>query len=244
MNTPAPYGPYFATTEWSVVCAARGDDTTVARAALARLCETYWYPLYAYVRRRGHSPDDAQDLTQEFFARLLEHDWLVKVDRAKGRFRWFLLMAMKRFLANEWHKARARKRGGNVRIESLSSETAERRFEAQAAVTTSPEFLFEREWAITLLDRVLGLLAQEYRDAGRAALFDALKPFLTPTAGEACYDEAACALEMTNGAVRVAVCRLRERYREQLRREIGRTVAQASDVESELRHLARILAKC
>lgn len=240
-------GGLFAPTEWSVVCETQATDPVAAHEALARLCETYWYPLYAYVRRRGYSSDDAEDLTQDFFVQLMQDAWLAKVHRAQGRFRWFLLMAMKRFLTNEWHRAHAEKRGGRVRIESLSSETGEVRMNRLAADRTGiqPEAQFEREWAITLLDGVIARIRKEYADAGRARLFDSLKAFLLGRDEDAqgAYAAAAGGLDMSEGSVRVAVCRLRHRYREALRQEIGRTVAKESDIDGELRHLVRILGR-
>ena len=174
----SPRQPAFVTTHWSVVRAAGGSDTPGARAAMEELCRAYWYPLYVYVRRRGHSPEDAQDLTQEFFARLLEHNWLVKADRAKGRFRSFLLMAMNRFLANEWEKVKTLKRGGGVSLVPLEFGSAETRYAAEPATASTPELAFDQQWALALLDGVLRYLRERYHQHGKAAVFDALKPCL------------------------------------------------------------------
>ena len=158
--------PVFRTTHWGVVLAARTLDSPNAHAALEWLCKTYWYPLYAYVRRRGHSPPDAEDLTQEFFARLLEHNWIAHADRGKGRFRSFLLMAMKRFLAKEWDKAKTLKRGGQVRLVPLQLDAAETRYTREPADTRTPEQVYEKQWALTLLESVLSRLREDYARDG------------------------------------------------------------------------------
>jgi RNA polymerase sigma factor (sigma-70 family) len=235
--------PAFVTTHWSVVLTAGRGDTTRARDALAKLCQTYWYPLYAYVRRRGHSAHDAQDLTQEFFAQLLEGNWIAKADRDKGRFRSFLLMVMSRFLANEWDKSRTLKRGGKVQLVSLSLDTAEMRYIKEPTDASTPEQAFEKQWALTLLEEVLQHLRSEYENDGKAIFFDKLKPCLIGSRETQPYASLACELGMTEGAVKTAVCRLRERYRERLKAEIAHTVASPSEVDSELRHLFRILAR-
>lgn len=235
--------PAFVTTHWSVVLHAAHADTTQARSALAKLCQTYWYPLYAYVRRRGHSPHDAQDLTQEFFARLLEGNWIAGADPARGRFRSFLLMVMGRFLANEWDKARTLKRGGGVQWGSLSPADAETRFASEPADTSTPEQAFERQWALTLLENVLNDLRAEHERDGRLAFFDQLKPCLVGSRETLPYAVLARELNLTEGAVKSAVSRLREKYRERLKAEIAHTVASPSEVDSELRHLFRILAR-
>jgi RNA polymerase sigma factor (sigma-70 family) len=234
---------YFATTHWSVVLNAGGRDSTDAVAALENLCRTYWYPLHAYIRRRGHGPQDAEDLTQEFFARLLEHRWLDAVEPAKGRFRSFLLMVLNRFLANEWDKLRAQKRGGGLRPLPLPVDSTETRHAREPATTTTPEQLFERQWALTLLDQVLLSLRAEYDRAGKTVLFDALKPCLVGSRENQPYAELGARLGMTEAAIKVAVSRLRARYRAQLKAEVARTVASPQDVEPELRHLFRVLAR-
>ena len=234
--------PAFVTTHWSVVLKAGLTDTTRARA-LAKLCQTYWYPLYAYVRRRGHSPHDAQDLTQEFFARMLAGNWIAGADRDRGRFRSFLLMVMSRFLANEWDKARTLKRGREVQIASLSLDTAETRYAREPADPATPEQAFEKQWALTLLEEVLQQLRHDYDRDGKAILFDTLKPCLIGSRESQPYSVLAVILGMTEGAVKVAVSRLRERYRERIKTEIACTVASPAEVDSEVRHLFRILAR-
>lgn len=229
----------FATTRWSIVLHAR-DDSTEARRALSTLCGAYWYPLYAYVRRQGRSPHDAQDLTQEFFARLIAKDWLGAVARERGRFRSFLLAAMKHFLANEWDRAQAQKRGGGAECFSIDETTAEGRYLHEPADIASPEKLFEQRWASALLDQVLARLREEMTAGGKAAQFDVLKGCL---AGEKPQHAALAAqLGMSEGAVKVAVHRLRDRYRALIRAEIAQTVADPAEVDDELRHLFAALA--
>jgi RNA polymerase sigma-70 factor (ECF subfamily) len=225
-----------------VVVAAGRSDTTRARAALEKLCQSYWFPLYAYVRRRGHSVEDAQDLTQEFFARVLEHQWLARADQAKGRFRTFLLTALERFLANEWDKARALKRGGGHAPVPLQLDTAETRYGVEPTDDRTPEQAFEYRWALTLLEEVVKRLEQEFCAEGQAELFAALKLCLVGDRASQPYAELAAALDMNEGAVKVAVHRLRQRYRELLRAEIANTVASSADVDAEMRHLFNVLA--
>jgi RNA polymerase sigma factor (sigma-70 family) len=233
--------PVFVTTQWTVVLSAARDDTPRARAALENLCQTYWPPLYAYVRRRGYSPEDAQDLTQEFFARLLERNAVATVAPEKGRFRSFLLASMNHFLADEWDKARAQKRGGG-RVISVDLQSAETRLGAAAAGNLTPEKAYEHRWAITLLEQVYQRLGEDYRQQGKAALFDVLRTTLAGTSAAAPYAELARKLDMTKGAVKVAVHRLRQRYRALLRDTIADTVAGPEEVEDELKHLFRTLA--
>lgn len=210
--------------------------------SLEALCKTYWYPLYAYVRRTGKSPQDAEDLTQAFFARLLEKEWLATADQARGRFRSFLLSSLKHFLANEWDKASAQKRGGHVRFLSLDSKAAETRFHHEPADTNAPDKQFDRRWALTLLDTVLTRLQQEYADEGKLGLFEHIKGTLGGDRASAPYARIASELDMSEGAVKVAVHRLRQRYRAILRSEIAQTVATEADVEDELRDLFAALA--
>jgi len=234
--------PVFVTTQWSVVLTAGGSDTTRAREALAKLCGTYWYPLYAYVRRRNFSPPDAEDLTQEFFARFLEHDWVGDADREKGRFRTFLLSAMNHFLANEWDKARAQKRGGGALLFPLQFDTAETRYGREPADIATPEQQFERRWALTLLEEAVHRLRTEYEKEGKAELFAALNPCLVGDRTSQPYQELAKKLVLSESAVKSAVHRLRQRYRQLLRDEIAHTVARPGEVEEELRHLVAVLA--
>ena len=227
----------FTTTQWTVVLAAGQAGAPGAADALARLCEAYWYPLYAHCRRLGHAPEDAQDLTQEFFRRLIEQDWLADVAREKGRFRSFLLAALQHFLANERERGRAQKRGGHAHITHLDTASAETRYQHEPADAASADRLFDRQWALTLLDRVLARLRTEQEGAGKLAQFDALKSALLGDKTAGGYAELGAALGLSEGAVRVAVHRLRQRYRELLREEIAATVASTTDVEDELQSL-------
>ena len=233
----------FPVTQWTVVLAAGRTPSPESAAALEHLCGSYWYPLYAYVRRGGHPPCDAQDLTQEFFARLLEHHWIVRADRHRGRFRSFLLMAMKRFLAKEWAKAKTLKRGGRVRLVPLQIETAETRYLREPADTSTPEQVFEKQWALMLLESVLQRLREDYACDGKSKLFETLEPCLIGRRETQPYATLAAQLGMTEGAIKMAVSRLRERYRECLKEEIRQTVASSAEVEEELRHLFRVLAR-
>jgi RNA polymerase sigma-70 factor (ECF subfamily) len=240
-GTSAPQAA-FVTTHWSLVLTAGRSDTTRSRDALARLCQTYWHPLYAYVRRLGNPPPDAQDLTQEFFARLLEKNYLAGADETRGRFRSFLLASLKHFLANEWDKARAQKRGGGQIPVPIDPGAAETGWGFEPADHTTAEKTYERRWALTLLEQVLRRLREEYVRAGREKLFEQLKPTLTEASRTVRYAEMAARLGTSEGAVKVAVHRLRRRYREVLRAEIADTVASPGEVEDELRNLFAALA--
>ena len=242
-GSDAPQRPAFVTTHWSVVLTAGRSDTVRAHDALANLCQTYWYPLYAYVRRRGHSPEDAQDLTQAFFARLLERNWVGQADQQKGRFRSFLLSAMNHFLADEWDKARAQKRGGGILPVPLQFDTAETRYGHEPADNVTPEQNYERRWALTLLDTVLRRLRSEYEQEGKAELFTALNPCLVGDRTAQPYAELAVKLGISEGTVKSAVHRLRQRYRQLLRDEIAQTVADPGEVDEELHHLFAVLAR-
>ena len=232
----------FATTHWSVVLSAADSDSHHARDALARLCQSYWYPLYTYVRRRGYAAHDAQDLTQAFFLRLLERRWVSDADRERGRFRTFLLTALQRFLADEWDRGRAQKRGGGVPHVPVQLDSAEIRYGHEPADQLTPEQSYEQRWALTLLDTVLQSLRAEYERAGKAGLFAGLNSSLVGGRESQPYAELAAQLAMNEGAVKVAVHRLRRRYRRLLREEIARTTAEAGDVDDELRHLFAVLA--
>ena len=229
-------GPCFVTTHWSVVLGARQPDTHQAQEALATLCQTYWPPLYVYARRRGYHAPDAEDLTQAFFAQLIEKKSVRAADRQKGRFRSFLLTAFKHFLGHEWEKARAEKRGGRVRILPLPDGTAETHYAPEPASHDTPDRAFDRQWAMALLEVVLGRLRLEYVERGREPLFLGLRETLEAGA-ETRYAELAAALGMSAGAVKVAAHRLRRRYRELLREEIAQTVASPEQVEEELHEL-------
>ena len=242
-ETPRAAAGCFVTTHWSVVLTAGGSDTTRAHGALEKLCRAYWFPLYAYARRRGHSVENAQDLTQEFFARVLEHQWLARADQAKGRFRTFLLTAMERFLANEWDKVRALKRGGGQRNIPIQLDSAETRYGVEPADTQTPEQAFEYRWALALLDEVVGQLEAEFHARDQADVFAALKPCLVGDRAAQPYAELAAKLGMEEGAVKVAVHRLRQRYRELLRAEIANTVDSPGEVDAEMRHLFNVLTR-
>jgi len=226
----------FATTHWSLVLAAARDSRTDASAALATLCETYWYPLYYYVRRRGYRADEAQDLTQEFFATLLEKQSLRVADPERGRFRSFLLASLSHFLAKQWRRASARKRGGGRAALSLNFESGESRYSQEPSHDTTPEKAFERRWALLVLERALSKLREQYTAAGKGEAFEKLAGFL---GGEKSipYKQVAADLGMTEAAVKVAVHRLRRRCRQILRAEVAQTVADPADVDEELRHL-------
>jgi RNA polymerase sigma-70 factor (ECF subfamily) len=235
-------GGVFATTHWTVVLAAGQSGSPDAGAALDQLCRLYWYPLFAYARRQGHSREDAEDLTQGFFARLLEKNYLEGVTSEKGRFRSFLLMALKRYMANEWDRANAQKRGGGARPLSLDWQDAESRYQINPADTLSPDRLFDRAWAVVILERVITRLRDECGTDGEGGQYERLKPFLMLGRGEIPYVQAAADLKMSEGAVRVAVHRLRRRYRELLREEIARTLANPAQADEEMRALFAALA--
>ena len=206
-------------------------------AALATLCENYWYPLYAYARRRGHQADEAQEFTQAFFARLLEKNDLAAADPGRGRFRSFLLTSLKHFLANEWDRARAQKRGGGRSVLWIDFGTAEERYRAEPSHDLTPEKVFERRWALVLLENVLARLHAESAQAGKANSFDRLKGFLTGEQSGVTYGQLAVELNTSEGALKVAVHRLRRRYRELLRAEIEETVADPDEIDQEIRDL-------
>jgi RNA polymerase sigma-70 factor (ECF subfamily) len=237
MTEPAPTHDIFATTRWTVVLAAGGQGTPQSDGALEELCRTYWFPLYAYVRRRGCSKEDAEDLTQQFFARFLERNYLEGLDAGRGRFRAFLLAALKHFLANEWDRARRQKRGGGATHLSLDWQTADTQFQVAATAEASPDKAFDREWALALLGKVIERLAAESAAGKSAAQFETLKVFLTAGRGEQSHAAAASALHMEEGAVRVAVHRLRKRYRQLLRDEIAQTLSDPAQVDEEMEAL-------
>jgi len=233
----APVVQPFATTHWSVVLQAGDTDSPHASEALARLCRAYWYPLYAHVRRLGHSVADAQDLTQEFFARLLARKYLRLADRNRGRFRTFLLSSLQNFLINEWNRSNREKRGGGCQIISLDAEETETRFRAEPADDRSPDKAFERRWALVLLERVLNQLQEEFAAAERAQLFEELKSKLTDDGSESSYAEIGLRLGMSESNLKVTVHRMRRRYRELLREEIARTVETHEAIDEEMRDL-------
>ena len=234
---PPASDAWFVTTHWSVVLSARAPASAQSAAALETLCRTYWYPLYAYARRLGRSPADAQDLTQAFFTRLLEKDYLQAAMREKGRFRTFLLVAFKRFLANQWDREHAQKRGGFAQIVPIDEQIAESRFAVDSAQSLPPDVLYDRQWAATLLERTMSRLQEEYTASGRATLFEHLQSCLVREEAALPYAEIAARLKLTEAAVKMAVHRLRARYREILRAQIAHTVSSAEEIEEEIRHL-------
>jgi RNA polymerase sigma-70 factor (ECF subfamily) len=228
-----------AATRWTlVVAAARLDESAPAIRALAELCQTYWPPLYAYLRRQGYDTHDAEDLTQEFFSRLLAKNYLADADPAKGRFRSFLLASLKHFLSNQRDRSRAQKRGGGQPMIALDALTAEARARIEPADNSTPDKAYDRQWALTLLDQALRRLRREYATAGREELFDNLKIFLTADAASALsHAEIGVKCGMSEGAVKVAAHRLRRRYRDLLREEVAQTVSSPEEVEGEIREL-------
>jgi len=232
----------FATTRWSVVLRAGQADTPRAAEALTELCRTYWYPLYVYIRSRGHGSHDAEDLTQGFFAKLPRLESLADVSREKGKFRAFLLAALKNYLIDQWHKASAQKRDQRQTI-SLDAATAEARYAMEPVDTLTPERLFERQWALTLLDTVMHGLAEEYEQAGRGELFRTLRYSIAGEKNAVPYRDLAAKLNVSEEAVRVAVHRLRKSYRRVLKQEIAHAVTDADEVEDELNSLRRILSE-
>jgi len=235
-STTAP-GDIFATTHWTVVLAAGQRHTPQSDGALEELCKTYWFPLYAYVRRRGHTKEDAEDSVQAFFARFLEKNYLSGLSAERGRFRAFLLASLKNFLANEWDKSQRQKRGGGAVPLSLDWQTADTQFQVAATNEPSPDKAFDREWALALLAKVIERLQKECAADGKGRLFEQLKTFLMVGGGDSAQAEIAKSLGMEEGAVRVAVHRLRKRYRVLLRAEISQTLADESQVDEEMQAL-------
>jgi len=232
----------FPTTHWSVVLRAGQPESGIAQAALEELCRGYWYPIYSFLRRRGCSPEDAQDLTQEFFSRLLANRGLASVDPAKGRFRSFLLVSLKNLMANEWNRAQAQKGGGGATLFSLDEKTAEERYRLEPPDNATPETIFERRWAETLLERVLLRVRAEWNERDKQRRFDALKTFLTDRRGETSVAEAAAQLGTTVPALRSVIHKLREIYRRVFLEEIAQTVDGPDEVEDEVRHLLAMLS--
>jgi len=232
----------FATTNWSLILRAARSDAE-AELAMALLCEAYWYPVYAFVRRQGHSAADAEDLTQGYFARFLEKGFIREVRPEQGRFRAFLLVSVRNFLHNARDHARALKRGGGRRLVSLDAATAERTYEERLADRTTPEDLFERSWARTLFDRVLDQLEQKAARQGKAERAARLRSYLTEADPAAGYAEVAAEWGVGESAVRAAVHRLRKDFADLLRREVGRTVADENEVDDEVRHVLAVLAE-
>jgi RNA polymerase sigma-70 factor (ECF subfamily) len=242
-STPTRGTPrVFATTHWSVVVAAGEGDSEGSRSALEILCQGYWYPIYVYVRRKGHEPESAQDLTQEFFAQLISKEHLKLADRKKGKFRTFLLAMLDHFLAREWSRAHRQKRGGKFTFISLDGQSPEDRYRIEPRHSETPEKNFERQWALTVLEKTMTALERECNSSSKASLFREAKALLTAGPESGTYTEMSRRLGMGEGAVRVAVHRLRERYGDLLWSEIAQTVERPADVQEEIRYLLNVLS--
>ena len=233
----------FATTHWSVVLAAGDQSSPQTEQALSRLCQSYWFPLYAFIRKRGYSPEQAQDLTQEFFAVLLEKNHLAKAVRERGRFRCFLMTSVENFLRNENDRARAQKRGGGRKFISIDEQDAEERYCCEPRTETDPARTFEQHWAATLLDTVLRRLKEEFDASGRMELFEALQAHLWGDSESVSYPQLAEQFGLTLANVKTTAHRLRQRYRELLREEIAHTVALPNQIDDEIRHLMQVVSE-
>ncbi len=242
-SEPQAHRGVFATTHWSVVLAAGGQSTPQSAAALEQLCRTYWYPLYAHVRRRGYGPEDAQDLTQEFFARLLARQWVGMADPRRGRFRCFLLSALNHFLANEWNRAQRLKRGGGQQHLSLDTANGEQLYAQEIDRGLNAEEIFERNWALRFLEHVRSRLRETYAAEGKADRFEMWERFLPGRESMASYVETAAQLGVPEGTLKSDVHRLKRRYGEILREEIAHTVANPHEIDDELRYLIAVLAR-
>jgi RNA polymerase sigma-70 factor (ECF subfamily) len=243
-NTPLDSSPLtgpgvFATTHWSVVLTA-GQGS--APAALEKLCRTYWFPLYAFARRQGNSPEDAQDLTQEFFSRLLEKNYIAKADPDRGKFRTFLLRSLRNFLINDWKRVGRLKRGGGFEFLSIDTNTAEDRYAAEAPEEANADSEYEKRWAVTLIEQVLTILRQEFNAADKAQLFEELKGFIWGDKSTSSYADIAGQLNLSEGTIKVTMHRLRQRFRELLRAEVAHTVSRPEDIDDELRYLITVAA--
>jgi RNA polymerase sigma-70 factor (ECF subfamily) len=233
---------WFTTTHWSVVLGAAQGDLPAARQALERLCTAYWYPLYAYVRRRGYSPEDAQDLTQGFFERVLEKHYLDQVDQSKGRFRAFLLATLKHFLSDQSDRRQAAKRGGGRTILSLDAQAGEERYQFEPVDGFSPDKLYERRWAFTVLGEARGRLRAEFAAAGRLRLYEHLDAFESGEETGLTFSEIGRQLALSEVAVKAAASRLRRRYAQLVREEIAHTVASVAEIDEEIRHLVTVVS--
>ena len=240
-DTLSPRGSAFPQTRWSLVVSTQEEGSEKAERALSELCEMYWFPLYGYVRSRGHSPQDAEDLTQEFFRRVIEKNYLGAADAERGKLRSFLLGAIKNFLAESWKAANAQKRGGGRTIVSIDQQDAENRYLVEPGHDESPEVLYERHWARTLLDHIKTKLRRVYEDLGKVDQFEVLQEFMEWNSGDVSYADAAAKLSMTENNVRVNVFRMRKRFGELLRGQIEETVASPDDVAGELQHVFEVL---
>lgn len=233
----------FRTTQWSLVLSAAHDDTPGAQTALEQLCRTYWYPLYAFLRRSGHQAADAEDLLQSFFASLIERDWLVTADPARGRFRSFLLVCLKRFVGGEARKAAAQKRGGRSVILSLDDGNAAQRYAAEQTEGLAPDEVYDRRWALTLLEQAWDRLREECHATGKLPLFEHLRAAQDEGPDAPSNTTLAASLKLTESALKSALFRLRTRYREVLRQEVAQTVSHPREVDDEIRHLLQILSR-
>ena len=236
-------GASFASTHWSIVAQSAQTDVPEAANALAQLCETYWAPIYSFIRRRGYAPSDAEDLTQSFFAYFLRTKAYSRTDRLHGKFRSFLLASVKNFLADNWDREQAIRRGGGYRFVSLDQGTAESFYDVASAPDSTAEHLFELRWAKSLTAGALDSLRQELHAEGKAQLFEQLKNFLTGGDFLPCYDEASARIGLPRATVKTHVHRFRQRYREIVRREVARTVSSPHEIDEELRYLCNILAQ-
>jgi DNA-directed RNA polymerase specialized sigma24 family protein len=241
-SEPQAHGGVFATTHWSVVLAAMDTASPEARGALETLCRLYWLPIYAYIRRKGYSPEEAQDLTQEFFTRLLASNGLRNVGPAKGKFRSFLLASVNHLLCDEWDRASRQKRGGGQRVISFDAQTAERRYRLEPADQRTPERIFDRRWATALVEEALRRLEAEYASGGKAEVFSTLKDSLTLMKEEWDYGAAAQRLKLTEGAARIAVHRLRRRFGELFRAAVANTLSDPGELDAEIRYLLAALS--
>jgi len=233
----------FRSTQWSLVLSAGHDSTAGARTALEELCRTYWYPLYAFLRRSGHPETDAEDLIQSFFASLIEHDWLATANPARGRFRSFLLICLKRFVSGEARKAEAQKRGGRNVVLSLDDENAAQRYALEMAERLAPDEVYDRRWALTLLEQAWDRLREECQATGKLSLFEHLRAAQDGGSEAPSYAALAASLNLTESALKSALFRLRARYREVLRQEVGQTVSDPREVDDEIRHLLEVLSR-
>lgn len=229
------------TTHWSVVLSARDSNSPQSNSCLEKLCSTYWYPLYAFARWRGHTPQDAEDLTQDFFLRLLQKRYLDAVERERGKFRTFLLVAFKRFMANEWERGQAQKRGGGVLPISIDTELAERLYHNEPPATLPAENLYERRWALSLMQQAMTRLRAEFEADGKARDFERLKGFLATGTPPKPSPNSTADVQRSESALRVEVHRLRKRFRQIFRDEVSQTVATAEDVDEEIHHLLAVL---
>ena len=244
MVTPLnPPTPRFATTRWSIVLAAGHDSSPDSQVALAALCSTYWFPLYAYVRRRDPDVNEAHDLTQAFFTEVLEKNYVGTAEPGRGRFRAFLLTAFKNFLAKNWQAEKAQKRGGRKTPIPLDFEAADSQIQIQPTGGLTPEELYKRDWAVALLDQIMTQLEEELRQSGKVEQFQILRAFLVGSHSGTTYHDAAEQLDMTEAAAKMVATRMRRRYRELLREEIAQTVSNANEIDDEIRNLFETLAR-